>query len=615
MPFRRTLRAMRPDTRATTRHLAVLVLTGAVVLPAGAAAAATPPAVPAAVPAATRSAAPTATTRIVVRGLPGTQRAAERAVAAVGGRVTRRLPIIDGVAALVPAGALGRLRTSPGVADVTPDAAGRVLGLDPVLGYDTATDTGGLPLIRAIVGADKLWAKGWTGKGVDVAVIDTGVAPVKGLTSGNVVNGPDLSFDSQRADLRHKDGFGHGTHMASIIAGRDTAGSVASYATPGTFTGLAPDARVVSVRVGASDGMADVSQVIAAIGWVAENRNRNGLNIRVLNLSFGTDGTQDWRLDPLAYAAEAAWRRGVLVVVAAGNDGTTKTELANPAMDPNLLAVGASDPQGTVTTSDDVLPAFSNRGTARRYVDVVAPGVRVLGLRDPNGLVDQTYPASRVGNRLTRGSGTSQATAVVSGAAALLIGAYPSLTPNQVKNALVATAKVSPVGTPKRMGAGIVNVAGAAALVAAGGASPAGSPAGLGQGTGTLEGARGSVHAEDRGIALVGEKDIFGRAWAPSTFASRTTAGTTWTAGTWNGSTWTGSSWTATGDWATSSWSGTSWAGITWGGRTWTSRTFAANSWDGRSWVSEGWSGRSWVADAWSGRSWVSAAWASGAWG
>jgi serine protease AprX len=602
MRLRRTLRTSRRDTRTTTRRLAVLVLSGAAVLPAGAAVAAVSPA--AAAPAAARAAVPAATARVVVRGLPGSQRAVERAVSAVGGRVTRRLPIVDGVAALVPSGTLGRLRTSAGVAAVTPDATGRVLSLDPALGYDTSTDTGGTPLIRSIVGADKLWAKGFTGAGVDVAVVDTGVAPVKGLTSGNVVDGPDLSFDSQRADLRYKDGFGHGTHMASIIAGRDAAGTVASYTAPGTFTGLAPDARVVSVKVGASDGMADVSQVIAAIGWVAENRARNGLNIRVLNLSYGTDGTQDWRLDPLAYAAEAAWRSGVLVVVAAGNDGTTKTDLANPAMDPNLLAVGASDPKGTVTTSDDVLPPFSNRGTEKRYVDVVAPGTHILGLRVPNGVVDQTYPTSRVGTRLTRGSGTSQATAVVSGAAALLIGAYPSLTPNQVKNALVATAKVSPAGTPKKMGAGIVNVAAAADLVAAGKASTAGSSAGFGKGTGTLEGARGTVHAEDRGVPLTGERDIFGRAWSPATFAAQTAAGTAWNAGAWNGGTWTGTTWSATGDWTATAWTGTSWSGTGWSGRSWVARSWVANSWDGRSWVS----------DAWSGRSWVSSAWASGAW-
>jgi serine protease AprX len=589
--------------RRHVRPFAVLLLATAAGLPATAAAGAAT--LPGGSTAASAATTPGATTRVVVRGLPGTQRSVERAVTAVGGRVTRGLPILDGVAATVPANAVARLRGFRAVAAVTPDTSGRVLAMDPALGYDTATDTGGLGLVRAIVGADKLWARGWTGKGVDVAVIDTGVASVKGLTSGNVVNGPDLSFDSQRADLRHKDGFGHGTHMASIIAGRDAAGTVASYTAPGTFTGVAPDARIVSVKVGASDGAADVSQVIAAIGWVAENRNRNGLNIRVLNLSYGADSTQSWRDDPLAFAAEAAWRKGILVVVAAGNDGTTKEELADPAMDPNLLAIGASDPQGTVTTTDDVLPSFSNRGTRLRYVDVVAPGTRVLGLRTRNGLIDQTYPASRVGTRFTRGSGTSQATAVVSGAAALLIGAHPWLTPNQVKNALVATASGSPLGTPRRMGAGTVNLPAAQALVAGGGASAAGSPAGFGIGRGSLEMARGSVHVEDNGVPLTGEKDIFGRPWTPATFTAQALAGTAWNAGTWNGSTWTGATWGATGEWTVTSWSGGSWSGRSWVGR----------SWVGRSWVANAWDGRSWVGDSWAGRSWVSAAWASGAWG
>ena len=140
------------------------------------------------------------------------------------------------------------------------------------------------------VGADTMWNRGYTGKGVGVALIDTGVVPVQGLTSGNVVNGPDLSFDSQSPspDL---DGFGHGTHMAGIIAGND--------GTRSGFKGVAPGATLVSVRVGASDGSADVSQVIAGIDWVVQHRDDPGMNIRVLNLSFGTDGTQDPALDPL----------------------------------------------------------------------------------------------------------------------------------------------------------------------------------------------------------------------------------------------------------------------------------------------------------------------------
>jgi serine protease AprX len=584
-----------------SRRVAVLLLAAGAVVPAGAAVAA--PAGSPAARAATAQADRDETARVVVRGVTGGGADVERAVAAVGGRVTRPLPIIDGVAADVPRSALERLRGLRGVADVAPDATGRMMAVDPAMGYDTATDTGSLRQIARIVGADKLWALGLSGKGVDVAVIDTGVAPVRGL-AGKVVNGPDLSFDSQRADLRYRDGYGHGTHMAGIIAGRDATGGYAAWSKPTNFTGIAPDARIVNVKVGASDGEADVSQVIAAIGWVAENRSRNGLNIRVLNLSYGTDSAQDWRKDPLAYAAEAAWRKGILVVVAAGNDGTSKTELANPAMDPNLLAVGASDPNGTVTTLDDVLPDFSNRGTTKRYVDVVAPGTHVLGLRVPNGVVDQTHPASRVGTRFTRGSGTSQATAVVSGAAALLFGANPALTPDQVKAGLTRTAVISPAGTPYRMGAGIIDVAAARALLLAPALAGPATPHVWGQGTGTLEAARGSVHVEQSGVALTGEKDIFGRSWAARTWSSRAVAGTTWTAGAWNGSTWTGTGWTATGDWTAPAWTATSWAGNAWSTRTWTVRTFTDGGWDGRSWVS----------DAWAGRRWVSASWASGSW-
>jgi len=155
-----------------------------------------------------------------------------------------------------------------------------------------------MPEVASAVRADQLWAKGVTGKGVGVALIDTGVAPVLGLTSGNVVNGPDLSFDSQ-SPSPNLDGFGHGTHMAGIIAGNDK--------TTGGFRGVAPDSTLLSVRVGAHDGAADVSQVVAAVDWVVQHRADPGLNIRVLNLSYGTDGTQSTSLDPLTHAVENAW--------------------------------------------------------------------------------------------------------------------------------------------------------------------------------------------------------------------------------------------------------------------------------------------------------------------
>jgi serine protease AprX len=555
-----------------------------------------------------RPAAPVGGGAVVVRGAEGAHASVVRAVRALGGRVTQDLPIIDGVATTVSATAAAALSARADVVSVTADVSGHVMSYDGALGYDPVADTGSLHDIAEIIDATSAYKAGWTGKGIDVALIDTGVAPVAGLASGNLVNGPDLSFDSQHSDVRYKDAYGHGTHMAGIIAGRDKQLTPAAYADPTKgFHGIAPDARIINIKVGASDGAADVSQVIAAIDWVTQHGRDPGLNIRVLNLSYGTDGTQASQLDPLAYAAEAAWRKGIVVVVAGGNDGTKNVDLANPAMDGNLLAVGASDPLGTVAVADDVVPEFANRGTTQRHVDMVAPGVHVLGLRVPNGAIDQAYPSARVGTRFFRGSGTSQSTAVVSGAAALLLQSYPTLTPQQVKMILGYSANWFARGTTTTAGAGVIDVS--AAINAA--TNPlvrslmSTTTATFGTGTGSLELARGSSHVGMDGVQLTGEKDIFGAQFRSTTWAPKSLAGTAWTAdGSWNGNGWTGSSFTKKGDWTGRTWVATSWTGAAWSGRTWVGRTWVNNSWDGRTWVADSWQGRSWVNAGWSSASW-----------
>ena len=224
--------------------------------------------------------------------------------------------------------------------------------------------------------------------------------PLRGITcsskqerrTGKLYQGPDLSLESQDPDLTHLDTNGHGTHMAGIIAGRDDAAT--NPADPRNFVGVAPDARLVSVKVGAASGAVDVSQLIAAIDWVVQHRRDNGLNIRVLNLSLGTDSLQPYTLDPLMYAAEVAWRKGITVVVAAGNQGTTRGRLDNPAADPFLLAVGASDTGSTVDLKDDQVAEFSSRGNGVRNPDLVAPGRSVASLRAPGGYNDTNYPAA-----------------------------------------------------------------------------------------------------------------------------------------------------------------------------------------------------------------------------
>ncbi len=448
--------------------------------------------------------------------------------------------------------------------------------------------------VRASIGAGSLWAKGITGSGVGVALVDTGVVPVPGLTNGNVVNGPDLSFESQDDARRYLDTFGHGTHLAGIIAGND-GGSLAL----NKFQGVAPDAELTSLKMASSDGAVDVSQVVAAVDWVVAHRNDDPANpIRVLNLSYGTDGTQDYRLDPLTHAVENAWRKGIVVVVAGGNNGNDGSKLNDPAYDPYVLAVGAADTRGTTTAGDDLVADFSSRGDASRRVDVTAPGRSLVSLRNPGSYIDAAHAGARTGTRFFRGGGSSQAAAVVSGAVALLLDARPGLTPDQVKALLRSTATSMPLADAAGRGAGEVNVA-AAALSP----TPTVTQSFVrSAGTGSLEQARGTAHVADGDVELTGERDILGP-WKAATWASNSTAGTSWVGGRWNGRDWTGSCWCAS-TWSGPSWSGRQWTGSSWSGRQWTGRQWTGRQWTGRQWTGDSWTGRQWTGRQWTGGSW-----------
>ena len=456
--------------------------------------------------------------------------------------------------------------------------------------------------VGQVVGAPTAWAAGATGQGVDVAVLDTGITPVPGLNGANkVVYGPDLSFDSQNPSLANWDGYGHGTAMAGIIAGND--------GTDGGYKGIAPGARLVSVKVGASNGATDVSQIIAGIDWVTEHAHTDGLNIRVLNISLGTSSTQYYTLDPLAHAAENAWKKGIVVVVSVGNDGSATNAVADPASDPTILAVGAADPQGTVGISDDTVASFSQRGTGSRHADLVAPGTYVMGLLSPNSTIANAYPNAVFGNRFLRGSGTSQAAAVTSGVVADLLSARPNLTPDQVKALLVATAGKTSTGNPNFVGAGEVQLA--PALTAAVPYSQQGfSPA---VGNGTLEGARGGNHVTANGVTLTGEQDIFGHGWDTTAISNAENAGSTWSGGVFNGSTWSGSTWSGS-TWSGSTWSGSTWSGSTWSGSTWSGSTWSGSTWSGSTWSGSTWSGSTWSGSTWSGSTWSGDTWLGATW-
>ncbi len=553
------------------------------------------------------------TVEVIVREVTPATDAAEAAVMAMGGEVADRLDILGGFVARIPADQAGELQEHPAVVAVTPNASLQLstAGWDDASGVDFNPNTyeGAVNTVAGgILQVSDYWSRGFTGAGVDVALIDSGVVPVNGLTyPGKVINGPDLSFESQSDDLRYLDTFGHGTHMAGIIVGRDDGAPIDANSNS-DFLGVAPGSRLVNIKVADHEGATDVSQVIAAIDWVVQHRNDNGMNIRVLNLSFGTDSTQSYLLDPLAYAVERAWEAGIVVVVAAGNDGNS-SDLRNPAMDPFVIAVGATNSAKTRPGVSQVM-SFSNCGTSARSVDVVVPGQSIASLRNPGSAADQDHPESVVAGRYMLGSGTSQAAAFVSGMAALVVDENPTAAPDQVKAALMndASAKFKK-SDPNCYGAGVPNLDWIASSIKSDGLPVTVQTHAPATGLGTLEGARGSEHLEHEGVVLEGEQDIFGNAWDgwcdPLTTICHDTF---WNGGDWNGATWTGGSWSG-GSWSGGSWSGASWSGGSWSGGSWSGGSWSGNTWSGGSWSGGSWSGGSWSGGSWSGSIWLGLSW------
>ena len=531
-------------------------------------------------------AAPSGLTNVIVRGEAGALVQLEHATVRAGGTVVRELLLIDAFSAKIPTAKLAAISALPGVIAVSPDYAVSLHS-----DYNPGADPYSMSSTAAAIGASTAWAAGITGAGVDVALVDSGVTPVQGLAGdGKVVNGPDLSIDSQNPSIRYLDGFGHGTFMAGLIGAKDPGADLNHPG--GSYLGVAPDARIVNVKVGSGSGAVDVSQVIAGIDWVVQHRRDNGLNIRVLNLSIGTNSNQTYQLDPLAYAAEVAWRSGIVVVAAAGNSGATNGHLDDPASDPYVIAVGASGSAGGGLLGNLLVAAFSSIGNVDRNPDLIAPGSHLQGLRVPGSYIDQNFHSAAFGDRFFRGSGTSEAAALTSGAVALLLQKRPWLQPGQVKAILTKSAAALPLVPVKAQGAGVLRLA---AAVSDGLSVPDGGQSfGRSSGAGSLEGARGDKHVSVNGVALTGEEDIFGNGFSGSDHAAKSASGQGWSSdGDWNGTTWSGTTWSGT-TWSGTTWSGTTWSGTTWSGTTWSGTTWSGTTWSGTTWSGEIWSSYSW---------------------
>ncbi|MDP3712870.1 MAG: S8 family serine peptidase [Mycobacteriales bacterium] len=597
-------------TRAPQVGIALLLGTCVVVAPAATAA---PLAQGAPV---SQGAQATAPVRVVVQA--DSVEAAAQAVRRVGGSVTRELAIVDGVAASIPVDAQPRLASSAGVRAVTPDASVHVQA-DP----STATDTSSSyprPVVNRETNAEAAHALGITGKGVVVALLDTGITPspdlmtsdgsrsrvlpvedplpadrskaVESLPNDLGASLPDVDdvAPRQRAtvacvnfsgEASCDDSYGHGTFLAGLIAGNGAQSG-------GLYKGTAPDADLISVKIAGRDGSADVSKVLAGIQWVTSFAPRYG--IRVLNLSLGTDSPVSHTVDPLNLAVQRAWASGLVVTVAASNRGPSAGTISKPGDDPLVITVGAVNDRGTPAVDDDRVPDFSGRGPTRHGIakpDLVAPGAKVVSLQAPGSAL-AAMPGAPSGP-YRAGSGTSMATAVTSGAVALLLQQRSTLTPDAVKTRLTAGAQRIQARDPLVVGAGLLDIVRAGLSTAA----VVSQVRDAFETVGSLQGSRGTVLVTPTcttGDPLDPVRDVF----CPEQLAGQTTGqlrefdpqefrDSEWTGSSWYESQWTGSSWYGS-SWYGSSWYGSSWYGETDDGSSSGERTFFGVPLPGGAW-------------------------------
>jgi serine protease AprX len=343
------------------------------------------------------------------------------------------LRIIDAYAAKAPLASVRRMCSSKHVRRITLDRRRRIA----------------LNVATKAVGASAAGKAGLTGRGVTIAVLDTGIYPHPDLTRPrnrivafkDFINGRSRPYDDN----------GHGTHCAGDAVGN-------GYSSRGKYRGPATEARLVGVKVLDKEGTGYDSDIIRGIEWCIRNRRKYG--IRILSMSLGVSAKEACANDPLCQAVGKAWRKGLVVVTSAGNTGPKRGTVESPGINPLVLTVGAADDKGTTNLSDETVPPYSSRGPAKggsKKPDLLAPGTAITSLRAPGSTLDLTDKKARKGRWYFTMTGTSMAAPIVAGAAAQLLQKYPRCSPNRVKRTLIKHA--DSLGLPgNTQGAGMLNM-------------------------------------------------------------------------------------------------------------------------------------------------------------
>ncbi|HEY7014388.1 MAG TPA: S8 family peptidase [Streptosporangiaceae bacterium] len=481
------------------------------------------------------------------------------AVLRIGGTVLNQFHIINGVEAVIPTILEPVLDALPGIT-VTRDVSVSVQSTTESTGPHTPSDA-----FLPQTGATQLAASGDTGQGVTVAVLDTGIDKLPDF-SGRLAGGVDLSGGNNP----FQDSYGHGTFVAGLIAGNGASSN-------GQYSGEAPGARLVSIKVAGADGTTHLSTLILGLQWAVDHQAAYG--IKVINISLGYQTDQSTISNPLDQAVEATWNSGITVVTSAGNAGPFNGTILSPGDDPLVITVGALDDMAADSVPNDEMTDFSSVGPTNPdgwiKPDLVTSGRSVVSLAAPGSTIYNNNPSALVGTANFVGSGTSFSAAITSGAAALVLADSPGLTPNQVKARLLGNTDPGPVGNPFVDGHGALN-----ALAAA--TAPA-------------------MNLKQGILSL-----------APTLFGITVSLLPTRAINTWNASLWSGVSWAQGPD--SASWLGLAWDGNDWNGWTWTGRAWNDGDWAGAAWNGDDWTGRAWNDGAWEGSAWNGAAWNGSAW-